>query len=469
MCGWEKKKICTISKTYQNNQHIFVVVIETNMMIRALIFLGLVGVITANFRVKESMVMRNTFVSKAPADPAAPHEVIFAIKQRNIDVLEAELLKRATPGNKEYQQWMTFWEVGDLVGNPEGAEAVIAWLKEHNIDISNVTPRQEYVTATAPVGTWEKLFNTKFYNFFDESIHSDIKEHVIRATEYSLPEEIDHHLHAVFNTVQALPDVPKKQRFSKDGQQRTDVVPNMDRVKRALSAAEEKVQRENPGLERTAANNLVTVAFLDQYYAIPSNIGSQNINQSVFETGGQYLDQGDLASFQKAYNLTKQAAVNVNGKHNTNRCTFNTCGESSLDIQYIMGVAQVTSSYWWWIKGTDPFVSFVTAVANSPYPPKANSMSYGSIEQVKHLKFRSFDDQILHILFRAHHYARLFILLLLFLSSSSPSPVYLLISLISSISAATKCLCAVVIQHRSYETRSYRRDPHRLVWRQRCG
>ena len=57
----------------------------------------------------------------------------------------------------------------------------------------------------------------------------------------------------------------------------------------------------------------------------------------------------------------------------------------NLDIQYIMGVAQNTASIYWYEAGTpylDPFVQWVTDIANSPNPPLVNSMSWGSSELV---------------------------------------------------------------------------------------
>ena len=56
-----------------------------------------------------------------------------------------------------------------------------------------------------------------------------------------------------------------------------------------------------------------------------------------------------------------------------------------MDIQYIMGVAQQTVSIYWYEPGTstlDPYVQWVTDVANSKNPPLTNSMSWGANEIV---------------------------------------------------------------------------------------
>ena len=85
--------------------------------------------------VKEKMKHRMDFIRKSKTDPSTPHEVVIAVKQQNLDVLEKMVLERATPGNPKYQQWMNFDEVGQLVGNPIGAQATVDWLRENGIEV----------------------------------------------------------------------------------------------------------------------------------------------------------------------------------------------------------------------------------------------------------------------------------------------------------------------------------------------
>jgi subtilase family serine protease len=121
-------------------------------------------------------------------------------------------------------------------------------------------------------------------------------------------------------------------------------------------------------------------SFLDQYYGIESNFGLSSQQMSVFETSGESMSQSDLSQFQSTYSLTKQAAVTVDGGA-ISTCTFNKCGEGSLDIQYIMGLAQKSVGLYWLVGGYDPFVNWVTDIADESNPPMTNSMSWGSVEQ----------------------------------------------------------------------------------------
>jgi hypothetical protein len=80
-------------------------------------------------------------------------------------------------------------------------------------------------------------------------------------------------------------------------------------------------------------------------------VGSQSPGgQAVFETASEYYSPQDLLSFQQQFNLKQQAAVDIGG-FNTSACsltqTGNNCDEGNLDIQYIMGMSQGTTSFYW--------------------------------------------------------------------------------------------------------------------------
>ena len=241
--------------------------------------------------------------------------------------------------------------------------------------------RKEYIKATAPIALWEKLFETTFYNWNDEhpeSINQTVNH--VRALHYSLPEEMNEHVVAVFNTVQAPPIINKKfHRMENDAPIKSNFRPKLRYVKEALNVAAQ---------EAGGVGSVTTVAYLNAYYNIASNIGQASLNQSVFETASEYYSQNDLTQFQNTYGLTKQTAVDIGGFQTSSCNSKNNCDEGNLDIQYIMGVSQVTASNYWYVASTassNPFVTWVTDLANAPNPPHSNSMSWGGIEQVSKL------------------------------------------------------------------------------------
>lgn len=292
------------------------------------------------FSLMEKHVPRNTFVQQGRADPDTVHEVVIAVRKRNMQKLKDLAIERATPGNPLYQQWLRTEEVDEMVVNKEGHDRVQAWIQHHsNISVTWVSRRWDYIKARAPIHVWEKALNTQFH-IFDDRHH---QRTVHRALDYSIPSHLVQDVAAIFYTVQ-VPPVLKKKFHSPSGAFKTQLT-----------------TRPLRGSMTSTSSGEVTVSFLNSYYQISSNIGNAALNQSVFETDTEYFSPGDLTTFQDNYDLTVQSAYSI-GQHSTSKCQVGNidCLEGNLDIQYIMGVAQVTSSIYWWVSdytSTDPFVA----------------------------------------------------------------------------------------------------------------
>lgn len=129
----------------------------------------------------------------------------------------------------------------------------------------------------------------------------------------------------------------------------------------------------------------VTVSFLNELYKIDSNTGDSTATQSLFQTNNQSYSYVDLDKFGDEYNLKgldSNEVVNVNGQR-VAICYDRLCDEGNLDIQYIMGVAQKTTTYFWHISSGDPFLEWIIDVASSPNPPMVHSVSWGTNENVR--------------------------------------------------------------------------------------
>lgn len=50
------------------------------------------------------------------------HEVVFAVKQRNLDVIERHVVKVSDPTNVEYGVYLSRFEMAELCANPESSE-----------------------------------------------------------------------------------------------------------------------------------------------------------------------------------------------------------------------------------------------------------------------------------------------------------------------------------------------------------
>jgi tripeptidyl-peptidase-1 len=339
--------------------------------------------------ISESYIPRSDFIQGERSIPDTLHELVFSIKQRNINVAKTELYERSTPGNPKYQKWLSSGEIKELIQNDEGADAVLAWLSSNGLAIKWESYRREYMKVVAPISRWEELLDMEFYNWEDLSKKdtNSKQDHsfINRAKEYTIPAVLESHLSAIFHTVQ-VPPVFKphyKRHLDFDA---TELSTNL-RI-RKLDDNESKLSK---GLQ---ASKTVTISWLNSMYVIESNTGSEQYNQSVFETSSEFYSQDDSTQFQQQYNLPLQQMIEKNGQETSSCNAINDCSEGNLDVQYISGIAQGTGTIYWYVPGNDAFVDWITAVSDEVNPPMSNSISWGTVEQYQAVStMQQFDYQ----------------------------------------------------------------------------
>lgn len=343
----------------------------------------------SKMRVMERQIVRDDFIRRHRSNPSTRHEVIVAVKKNNLDYLEQLALERATPGHPSYQKWMTYDEVTEIIQNEEGYERVRLWLEANNIEITWTGRRKDYLRAVTTIGHWESLLNAEFFEHEDRSWVSrkGTSDAVHRASTYSIPEEFASDIFAIFNTVQTPPPYLSKYHTKQPSHPKYG---SPFRTNLRFTATSRASSPSSPDGTKVT-DGIVDVAFLNSFYNITTNTGSSSasLSQSVFETEPEYFSTDDLTQFQQTYCLLEQSAVSVGG-HSLTTCpstSSNTedCFEGNLDIQYIMGVAQVTTSIFWWVtqnSGDDPFLTWIQQVGQESDPPKVNSISYGATENV---------------------------------------------------------------------------------------
>jgi subtilase family serine protease len=95
--------------------------------------------VSSNANWHESMApahpLRRGFTKARPAAAHEQHQLVFHIKQRNLDTLAQRIEEVSDPASKTYQQWLSFEDVAELTANVEGADAVIDWLNSNNIQV----------------------------------------------------------------------------------------------------------------------------------------------------------------------------------------------------------------------------------------------------------------------------------------------------------------------------------------------
>jgi len=255
------------------------------------------------------------FVEVESSDGGTVHELVFAIQQRNLIEMDALLMERSTPGEPDYQKWLSRDEIARMSSNPEGTRAVKEWLTEHNITATWQSRNGEYIKAEAPISTWEEILSAKF-SVFEETLSArGHRRSIHRTTSFSLPHHLAPHLSMVFHTTQEPPQL-RRENFAPD--------PFMPK------------------------NPEVNIQFLKNFYRIPdcpskppsphttqlhtTQLHTTQLQQAVVETAYQRFSFADVARFQALNNLPSNPPVDLYG-YNSTDCGVDTCSEGNLNLQ----------------------------------------------------------------------------------------------------------------------------------------
>ena len=114
------------------------------------------------------------------------HDVVFMVKENNMEELKRILLDVSDPLSANYGNHMTPKEIEDLVSNPVGHQEVISYLNAAGATVLFEQSQGECITARATVGVWERMLNTEFHSYsrFHHKPFYDIS--IIQGTAYSI-------------------------------------------------------------------------------------------------------------------------------------------------------------------------------------------------------------------------------------------------------------------------------------------
>jgi tripeptidyl-peptidase-1 len=265
--------------------------------------------------------------------------LVFALQQRNLDVVERILLEVSDPTNPKYGQHLTFEQMGDLTAYPEAETAVVNFLTANGVEKSHIktTPNKEFTRVRMSVAIAEKILSTHFSVFY--SVFA--KNSIIRTLEYSIPESLVQYVRFIGYTIQFPPLLKPGAYVS--------------------------------SYARGDATGSTNPALLKSFYNVNINqCTNKNSSDSLFETG-QSFSPTDLTIFQNQFNLPKQAVAKTIGPDESYLCSIspNSCVEANLDVQYIMALAPGAATTFWAIttSSQDPFLDWIEALSSYPDPP----------------------------------------------------------------------------------------------------
>ena len=344
----------------------------------------------------------NRFEKGVRARSTHLHTVIFAVNKIRMDELRSILDDISNPFSANYGNHLTRAQVSALTTNVEGSQKLLTFLENHahgdgRVEILEMTPNKDYITTRASVAQWESFFHTEFYEFHRKvstesqnknnegsHFHSSLTDLMecnkllpfcfdsgvfVRAAEYSLPSEVAADALGVFNVA----DLPIN---VKSNVLKGDKVPTPTELQAAMASPSSKFG--------TIVNNYVTPALLNKYYQIGSNTGNKLASQGVYETNNQWFSPSDLAAFESFMGVPSETvAVDIGGHSSNNSCATqggDNCYEGNLDIQYMIGVSQVTPTTYYYIDEAAFIYKWLITLASSTSPPLVLSVSWGETE-----------------------------------------------------------------------------------------
>ena len=279
------------------------------------------------------------------------HTVVFVRKQKNLDKLESILHAVSDPDSPEYGNYLTKENVAKITGDPEAVTEIVNYLKKNGVTNTTVSTYGDYISADAPIKTWETVLKCEFYEFRHKVANSPPP--FVRSLKYFLHHSLADHVDAVLNTVQ---------------------LPSPQIVATPMTATTDPF---------TAMGGFVTPALLRSFYHIDDTVGNNLTSQGVYGNLQQSVSPSDLALFQLMFHIPDQPILTGTGGHvSEDACSLSVayCMEANLDAQYITAIGQkVPTTYYYWT-GLDIWLGFVTRMANMDNPPDVLSISYGSYE-----------------------------------------------------------------------------------------
>lgn len=291
---------------------------------------------------KKSLTTLRSWHMEGPAAQTHLLELAFFVKQQQTAELFSVLETVSDPKSHRYGKHLTNEAIHDMVAPLPGDLKVIRkWAASYDVELECQTPNCDVLAAVVTVAKAEQMLDCKYLAL----VHGERRVH--RVESYSLPDDVAAVVDMVTPTTQVLS--PRKRKF--------------------LSAADDNTPttlRELYGVDvvgEAPENSMAVTAFLEQYY-----------------------DQSDLTKFYDTYctNLTCGKGLPTLVGDATN----GTAGvESMLDIETITGVAGNVSAEFWGFSGrspdnveNEPFMKWLTTLANTTDPPMIFSTSYGEDE-----------------------------------------------------------------------------------------
>ena len=284
------------------------------------------------------------------------HDVMFVVKQKNMDELTRMLHDVSDPDSLNYGRHMSGEQIHAMTSNPEARDAIVNYLHDNGASVTDESLSGDLITANAPISVWERVLDTKFYTFDHRQSQGNTQQ-IVRAEKYSIPMGLHLHAETVLNVIEMPYNEPKR------------------RVLHPSSMLERsKGKFEGQGIHPAG---YLRPQEIRAYYNLSNVYGSSLSTQGAVAFGENYFSPKSLAYFQQHMSFQAlQPALNIGGfeSEDPNKDS----SEGNLDIQYIMGISPRSPTTF--LHDPGGFFTWLTAVVATPNPPLVLSISYGTPE-----------------------------------------------------------------------------------------
>lgn len=312
------------------------------------------------------------FVKGSRASPTEFHDVVFVVKEKNMEELKRILFDVSDPDSPNYGNHLTPQQIEDLVSNPEAHQEVVAYLTAAGATVMHGQSKGECITARAEIGVWESMLNTEFHVYSMISPTGTLdwpttQTDFFRTEKYSVPNTLDDHVAFVMNTVQT-PTL----KFQRDFLEKHNNYKPVEQSKFSETAVK--------------VAGYTSIDELLKAYNIKDNSGHPKSTQGAFQAFGQKFCPEDLTLFQKFYELPQTPAAETYGPavYTIAQCKaagLTICTESNVDMMYLMAMSQTPTIHYY--SEFNTFAQWAQYVANSgTQPPLIITVSYGNDENL---------------------------------------------------------------------------------------
>jgi len=280
-------------------------------------------------------------------NPNTPINLVFAVKQQNVDILEKLLLAKSSPDNEEYGNWMTVSEIQTLVApSQESLSAIEKWLVSNGFDESLIVPEtsnSDLISINTTIGKAESLLKCEYYDYMHSKQNDLKKSRVKMGTNYEVDISVAHHLDFVTPT----------KRF-----------PPLSSLK----------------VKTNVGASTVTPTFLRELYNLGTAEGKSSSNvQGVASFQQEFYSMEDLEAFWTEYSIASAEVSNIPSNTSSGYGL-----EAELDTQYISSMGQKIPLQVWYYAGyynfDDALLNWAAAVLDDADSPYIFSISYGQTE-----------------------------------------------------------------------------------------